>query len=114
MLKKILFTLILFYTLSISQDLTGIKIYVNPGHGGHDSDDRYIATTGFWESDGNLTKGLELRDILESMGATIYMSRTQNRTEDDRSLTEIDQEANSFSVDYFHSGSLRSGHIDLV
>ncbi len=84
-------------------DLTGVSICINPGHGGHDSDDRYIAETGFWESEGNLTKGLYLRDILENCGATIIMSRVTNFTEDDLPLSQIDQIANDNNVDYFHS-----------
>jgi len=95
--------LFIFAGLLFAQDFSGIKIYINPGHGGHDSDDRYIAATGYWESEGNLTKGLYLRDLLERLGATVIMSRTQNRTQDDRNLSEIDAEANANNVDYFHS-----------
>ncbi|RLD52212.1 MAG: hypothetical protein DRI94_03820 [Bacteroidetes bacterium] len=84
-------------------DLSGIKICVNPGHGGHDSDDRFIAETGFWESEGNLTKGLYLRDILENCGATVIMSRVTNFTEDDLPLSQIDAIANDNNVDYFQS-----------
>ncbi|MCK7533161.1 MAG: hypothetical protein MZV63_20050 [Marinilabiliales bacterium] len=43
-------------------DLTGYRIFINPGHGGHDSDDRHMLATDFWESEGNLVKGLYLRD----------------------------------------------------
>ena len=57
-------------------DLSGIKIFVNPGHGGHDSDDRHILATDFWESEGNLEKGLYLRQLLQAMHATVYMSRS--------------------------------------
>ncbi|MCB0281853.1 MAG: Ig-like domain-containing protein [Calditrichaeota bacterium] len=81
----------------------GIKIMVNPGHGGHDSNDRYIPSTGFWESDGNLTKGLHLRDLLEARGAEVVMSRTQNRTEDDLPLSQIVAIANSNNVDWMHA-----------
>ena len=49
-----------------------IKIYINPGPGGHDSDDRNVVIApytqgdpeGFWESNSNLDKGLYLRDML--------------------------------------------------
>ena len=51
-------------------DMKDLKIYVNPGHGGHDSDDRWVEVppftnqdpNGFWESNSNLVKGLDLRD----------------------------------------------------
>ena len=86
-----------------SQDFTGIKICINPGHGGHDGDDRYIEETGFWESEGNLTKGLYLRDIMESCGATIVMTRVTNYTSDDLPLSQIGQIANENNVDFFHA-----------
>jgi N-acetylmuramoyl-L-alanine amidase len=95
----------------MAADFTGVKIYVNPGHGGWDSNDRNIQTIpfamgdtlGFWESKSNLIKGLYLRDLLQSQGATVYMSRTLNRTQDDRSLSEIAAEANANNVDAFLS-----------
>ena len=70
------------------------KIYINPGHGGHDSDDRNIKIypfksgdpEGFWESNSNLDKGLKLRDWLNSLGFRTKMSRTTNTTDDDRAL----------------------------
>ncbi len=90
--------------LIYAQDLTGIKICINPGHGGHDvENDRFISATGFWESEGNLTKGLYLRDILESYGATIIMSRTKNTSADDLPLSQIVAIANTNNVDYMHS-----------
>lgn len=79
-------------------DFTGLKIMINPGHGGHDSDDRGMPN-GFWESEGNLTKGLELRDILEARGAEVVMSRTTNFTEDDLPLSQIAAMANQNNVD---------------
>jgi len=102
-MKKVLMFLLIFSGVLLSQELNGIKLYINPGHGGFDSNDRYIATTGFWESQSNLDKGLVLRDMLTKLGATVIMSRTQNRTEDDRPLSEIVADANANNVDYFHS-----------
>lgn len=104
------FTLLVFGTAA--QDLTGIKIHINPGHGGWDSDDRGIPTplypivgadVGFWESQSNLDKGLQLKSMLEALGATVQMSRTQNRTQDDLSLSTIVQMANEFQVDFMLS-----------
>ncbi len=103
MLKK-LFLLLIFTGLASAQNFNGARIYINPGHGGHDpNNDRYIPQTGFWESEGNLTKGLRLRDYLVSMGANVKMSRTTNRDADDLSLSVIDADANNFDADYFHS-----------
>lgn len=97
-----LITLLWFFNL-YSQDFSGIKICINPGHGGHDGNDRYIEETGFWESEGNLTKGLYLRDILESCGATIVMTRVTNYSSDDLPLSQIGQIANDNNVDFFHA-----------
>ncbi|NDP21961.1 MAG: T9SS type A sorting domain-containing protein [Paludibacter sp.] len=113
-MKKII-GILLGITLSFSVtaiDFTGIKIYLNPGHGGYDgANDRNLITInyplgdtlGFWESWSNLQKGLALRDMLQNSGATVIMSRTQNREIDDRSLTEIAEEANANNVDAFMS-----------
>jgi len=103
MLNRILVLLLITASLITAQDFTDIRIYINPGHGGHDSDDRYIAATGFWESDGNLGKGLYLRDILTSFSATTKMSRTTNNTSDDLGLSVIVADANNFDADYFHA-----------
>ncbi len=103
---------ILFSVSVTAKDLTGLKIYVNPGHGGYDgANDRNVVTVpfalndtlGFWESSANLRKGLVLRDLLKAENATVIMSRTLNRDEDDRSLSEIDAEANANEVDAFLS-----------
>lgn len=93
-----------------AKDLTGVKIYINPGHGGFDAaNDRNVVTIpygandtkGFWESSSSLTKGLALRDMLEAHGATVMMSRTENRDEDDRNLSEIAEEASTNNMDVF-------------
>ncbi len=70
--------------------LKGIKIYINPGHGGYDANDRSIWTIpvpetwsnpeGYWESKSNLVKGLALKEMLEKAGATVIISRTTNKS----------------------------------
>lgn len=113
-MKKILFPIIAWIILSGmagAQSLTGLKVYINPGHGGFDSNDRNIPippfaagdTAGFWESKSNLVKGLYLRKLLETAGAQVIMSRVQNRTADDRSLSAIAEEANANQVDFMIS-----------
>ena len=101
--KRIVFLYFILSTLIAAQDFTDIRIYINPGHGGHDSDDRYISTTGFWESDGNLAKGLHLKAILDSLNATTRISRSTNNTSDDLPLSVIVADANNFDADYFQS-----------
>ncbi len=82
---------------------------INPGHGGHDSDDRGMPN-GFWESEGNLTKGLWLRDLLEARGCEVIMSRVLNRTEDDLPLSQIAEIANQNEVDLFISIHSNAGN----
>lgn len=102
-----------------AQDLTGVRIHINPGHGGWDSDDRGIRTplypsvgpqVGFWESQSNLDKGLQLKSMLEALGATVQISRTQNRTEDDLPLSTIVQMANEFQADFMLSIHSNAGN----
>lgn len=101
-MKRLLIVL-MFSAFSFAQNFTGIKICLNPGHGGYDSDDRFIPETGYWESVGNLDRGLALRNILQAHGATIVMTRVLNRSEDDLPLSQIVAIANQNNVDYFHS-----------
>ena len=71
-------------------DLSGLKIYVNAGHGGYDSNDRSCWTIpvpetwtnpeGYWESKSNLTKALHLEEMLKKSGATVIMSRRTNKS----------------------------------
>lgn len=82
-------------------DLGGKKFYVNPGHGGHDSDDRQIGLPfshipDFWESEGNLERGFHLRDFFEASNAKVKMSRVTNTSEDDLGLSTIAAQSNSY------------------
>ncbi|MCF7923447.1 MAG: N-acetylmuramoyl-L-alanine amidase [Candidatus Marinimicrobia bacterium] len=103
MMKKIIL-LATMVSIVFSQDLSDVRICIDPGHSGHESDDRYIEATGFWESESNLTKGLELRDILLGLGAQVAITRTENNnTTDDLSLSARVGVANAFNADYFNS-----------
>jgi N-acetylmuramoyl-L-alanine amidase len=85
------------------KNFKGYRFFINPGHGGHDSDDRNIAATGFWESEGNLEKGLYLKYLLENERATVFISRTTNTSADDLDFAVIDEMANAANVDFFLS-----------
>ena len=71
-------------------DFSGIKIYLNAGHGGYDANDRSCWTVpvpetwtnpaGYWESKSNLTKALALEEMLKKAGATVIMSRRTNNS----------------------------------
>lgn len=116
------------FVLSGVVSFAGPKIYINPGHGGYNSNDRNIVTinhasgdhNGFWESQANLTKGLYLRDMLQAAGATVYMSRTDNRsgyrddtsisnTIGDRPLSTVAKEASN-KADFFLSIHSNAGN----
>ncbi len=101
------------------------KIYINPGHGGYDSDDRPQAlypfssgdTLHFWESSSNLDKGLILYHMLDSLnqipgedGWEFMISRTLNRTKDDRALDEIVEESNAFNSNFMLSIHSNAGN----
>jgi N-acetylmuramoyl-L-alanine amidase len=111
--RSILSCLLFIFVFSVAggQSLTGLKIYINPGHGGYDSDDRNVVippftagdTAGFWESKSNLVKGLYLRKLLEAEGAQVILSRVENRTVDDRPLSAIAEEANANRSDFMIS-----------
>jgi len=85
------------------------RVFINPGHGGHDSDDRHMPTMvmgardtlHYYESESNLAKGLALEEILTNKGYETAISRTTNRTEDDLDLFEIVALAANSGADIF-------------
>ena len=111
-----------------SSNPADFKIYINPGHGGYDSDDRqmnlypifiqstlnsdagYTREQTFFESTSNLDKGMRLDTMLRELGFQTKMSRTQNRTEDDRSLSGISAEASDWKADFMLSIHSNAGN----
>lgn len=87
------------------------RVFINPGHGGHDSDDRHVPTwvigaqdtLHYYESNSNLTKGLALEEILQNKGYETAISRRTNTTEDDLDLFEIVALAANSGADIFFS-----------
>ncbi|MEA3500271.1 MAG: N-acetylmuramoyl-L-alanine amidase, partial [Candidatus Marinimicrobia bacterium] len=104
MKKLILIIGIIFTTALFSQDLSDYKICLDPGHSGHESDDRGMPT-GFWESESNLTKAKRLREMLTDLGATVILTREGNGDgpTDDKSLSQRAGIANNNNVDFFLS-----------
>ena len=111
-----------------STDPKDYKIYINPGHGGYDSDDRrmalypifingslnseagYTEQQTFWESVSNLDKGLRLDTMLRALGFQTNLSRTTNTTADDRSLSGIAKEASDWNADFMLSIHSNAGN----
>ncbi len=104
------------------------KIYINPGHGGYEGDDRgmylypifingqvntaagYTKEQTFWESQSNLDKGLKLDTLLRNYGFKTKMSRVTNTDDDDRSLSGIVAEANAYNADFMLSIHSNAGN----
>lgn len=112
-MKKLftLFVSTLLCAALFAEGRDSIRIYINPGHGGYDSDDRNVVvnpfasgdTLGFWESWSNLDKGLMLKQMLDDAGFTTAISRVQNRTTDDLALSQIVRMNNEFNSTFFLS-----------
>ena len=87
------------------------RVFLNPGHGGHDSDDRPCpffnegmqARVEYYESDSNLKCAMAMKDILRERGYEVFMSRVNNTTADDLNLFEIHQLALNSGADVFFS-----------
>jgi N-acetylmuramoyl-L-alanine amidase len=101
---------VLVHPTAFSQGLTGLKICIDPGHGGNNpANDRRVepdAGNVFWESESNFQKALLLKPLLEARGATVLLTRNTNTYPDDGlepSLSARVAFANSNNVDWFHS-----------
>lgn len=94
-----------------SQGLSGMKICIDPGHGGAGSNDRPLDIDGngsidFYESESNWQKALFLKPLLESRGAIVLLTRntnTYNPDSDEPDLSARVAFANQNNVDWFHS-----------
>ncbi|MGE5315116.1 MAG: Ig-like domain-containing protein [Acidobacteriota bacterium] len=93
-------------------DMKGLKFCIDPGHGGHSSNDRppVFSELPFWESDGNYAKALLLKSMLEARGATVILTRYTNEYtnnasggDDEPSLSARYTIANQNNVNWFHS-----------
>ena len=109
-----------------AKDPSQVKIYINPGHGGYDSDDRlmylypmfvnqvvqepYTREQSFWESQSNLDKGMRLDTMLRDLGFKTKMSRITNTTADDKSLYGIVCEANDWGANFMLSIHSNAGN----
>lgn len=103
---KTLAILTVTLTFLSAQDLSDFIICVDPGHGGHESDDRYMSWAEFWESESNLSKAFFLDTLLRNMGATVVLTRHFNGddgSDNDPGLSERAAIANNVGADYFHS-----------
>lgn len=112
-------------------DPSSFRIYINPGHGGYESNDRlmylypvydnvlssvlnekggYTKEQSFWESTSNLDKGMRLDTMLRDLGFKTKMSRITNTENDDKDLYDIVVEANTFNADFMLSIHSNAGN----
>ncbi len=116
MTNKYIFSIIisLFFSFNAFAQLQGIKICIDPGHGGHDAaNDRRIELPHgliFWESEGNFMTSQNEKELLQSLGANVKMTRTGNDDSDDISLSARVAIANAFGADYFHSNHTNAAY----
>lgn len=130
--------ILIFLAVAATAQAQQKKIYVNPGHGGWSPNDRPMATIshpmlastgrpdtcGFYESNTNLWKGLELRNRLVATGKyQVKMSRIKNgpfpwvsgaanEFRYDRQLPVISAEVDTWGADMFisiHSNAAGDG-----
>ena len=81
--------------------LEGIKICLDPGHGGQAHLPNYKrGPTGLREADVNLRVALYLREFLTEMGAIVFMTRTDDSFV---SISDRSELANKNAVDFFIS-----------
>jgi N-acetylmuramoyl-L-alanine amidase len=102
---------VLVHLTAFSQGLTGLKICIDPGHGGSGSNDRPLdidgnGTIDFYESESNWQKANFLKRLLEARGAVVLLTRNTNsypNDSDEPSLSARVDVANQNNVDWFHS-----------
>jgi len=82
---------------SLSAAGNGIKVFIDPGHGGKDPG---AVWNGLQEKDANLAIALKLKSKLESAGFTVIMRRTGDQY---HTLDEIVSMANNSGADIFIS-----------
>lgn len=104
--KKLYILIIAIFTFvsgAFTQDFSGIKVCIDPGHGAYGSNDRNIPDVGFWESESNWIKANLLKVILQAHNMTVVVTRTCQGTGCDISLSTRVAIANQNNVDFFHS-----------
>jgi N-acetylmuramoyl-L-alanine amidase len=116
-LFSLLAVVLVYASFAFSQraDLSGLKICIDPGHGGVNSNDRPLSPdpgTNYFESESNLKKANHLKALLQAKGAWVILTRDSVNTgtiypnpddPDEPSLVARVNLANQNNVNWFHS-----------
>ena len=90
-------------------NLTGIKIVIDAGHGGRDIGAPGINPTTYPEAERNLSLAYKLKAQLESYGATVVMTRTSNvEMSADARCEFLRQQAPDLCISIHHDSSTRA------
>jgi N-acetylmuramoyl-L-alanine amidase len=97
-----------------SSGLSGLKIFLDPGHGGEDRKNTGPMGIAI-EADVNLRFSLYLRSFLEQAGATVFLSRDIDKTVSlkDRSIMANQSGADIF-ISVHHNAPEKLGIIGLI
>jgi len=91
----IVLSLLTIFPPARAEEISDISFCLDPGHGG-DSAPGSVGPTGLREADINLKTALYLRDFLEGVGCTVYMTR---ETDEPVELAKRSNLANQRQVD---------------
>ena len=93
------------------QPLSGKTVVIDPGHGGSDSGATYTFSTGtrLYEKDQNLDVAYRLKGLLQTSGATVYMTRGGEATGNNDDCNP-DDAALSNSDRYSCANKLKAAH----
>lgn len=96
-------------TVTKKNDLTGIKIVIDAGHGGKDIGAPGLRPKTNYEAERNLSLAYKLKAQLESYGATVVMTRTGNTSlSADARCDFLRREAPDFCISVHHDSSTRA------
>ena len=93
------------------QPLSGKTVVIDPGHGGSDSGATYTFSTGtrLYEKDQNLDVAYRLKSLLQSSGATVYMTRGGDATGNNDDCNPDDATLSN-SDHYTYANRLKAAH----
>ncbi len=106
-MKRFLLICSLLVPVASLAQLDSLVIVIDPGHGGHESDDRHLIPDpgiDFWESESNYYKARHLQKLLGVYVDTVILTREDNSdVAGDPLLSARYTLANNVGADWFHS-----------